>query len=227
MISLALLVALAIATLLSGCSTILGEGGAGGGSTITGSGTPATETRSVSGFHEVDFSGVGELDIQQTGTESLRIQADANVLPLLTSSVANGRLTLGSQSGVTFQTESSIRYILTVQTLDTLVVSGAGTTQGSDLDTPNLQVTMSGVGSVTLQGHADALTLGVSGTGSFDGSALASRTAKVTVGGTGNAVIQVSDTLDATVSGVGSIEYIGDPKVTSHVSGVGTIRKRG
>jgi hypothetical protein len=98
---------------------------------------------------------------------------------------------------------------------------------GSDIDTPALHVTMNGVGSVTLQGHATALMLSVSGTGSFDGSELASQTATVTVGGTGDAVVQVSDTLDATVSGVGSIEYIGDPKVTAHVSGVGTIRKRG
>lgn len=226
-----LLLALGVATGVSGCSMTLGSGTAGNGgageTTILGSGTPTTQTRQVSDFHEVDFSGVGELDIQETGSESLSILADSNVLPLLTSTASNGRLTLATQPGVTFQTDSPIRYTLTVKTLDTLVASGAGTTMGTSIEAASLHVSVSGVGSVTLQGHAATLTLSLSGAGSFDGSALASQTATVTVGGTGDAVVQVSDTLDATVSGVGSIEYIGNPKVTAHVSGVGTIHKRG
>jgi len=36
----------------------------------------------------------------------------------------------------------------------------------------------------------------------------------------------VSDALDATVGGVGSVEYIGDPRVTEHVSGLGSVRRR-
>jgi len=209
---------------LAGCSATIN--GDGGGTTVTGSGTPTAGTRQVSGFHEVDFSGVGELSIRQTGTESLRIEADANVLPLLTSTVADGRLTLGVQPGTSFQTSEGIRFILTVKSLDALTLSGAGSATGSDLATSALRVTMSGTGSVTLQGRADSLNLSLSGTGAFDGSQLADKTAKVVVGGTGRAVVNASDALDATVSGVGSVEYLGDPKVTSHITGVGTIRRR-
>ena len=44
-----------------------------------GSGTQKTETRSVSGFTRVTLSGIGTLNIQQTGTESLTITTDDNI----------------------------------------------------------------------------------------------------------------------------------------------------
>jgi hypothetical protein len=180
----------------------------------------------VNNFHAVVFEGVGELSIQQTGAESLRIEADSNVLPLLTSSVSNGTLTLGIQPNTSFQTNESIHYILTVKSLDSFEQAGAGSTTATSIASTSLSIKMSGTGEVTMHGTVNTLKLDLSGTGTFDGSELASKTATVVVSGTGHAVVNVSDALDATVSGVGSIEYIGDPKVTSHVTGVGTIRKR-
>jgi hypothetical protein len=38
--------------------------------------------------------------------------------------------------------------------------------------------------------------------------------------------VNVERTLDATISGAGSVEYLGDPQVTERVSGVGHVRKR-
>jgi hypothetical protein len=52
------------------------------GCTITrGSGQLSSESRQVSGFTKVELSGSGELKIEQTGTESLTISAEDNVLP--------------------------------------------------------------------------------------------------------------------------------------------------
>jgi hypothetical protein len=210
---------------LTACAATTGVGG-GDETTITGSGTPAAGTRQVSDFHAIVFSSVGELSIQQTGVESLRIEADADVLPLLTSTVSNGTLTLGTQPNTTFQTSDPIHYTLTVKSLDTFDESGAGAVTATGIAANSLSVQMSGTGAVTMAGNVSTLKLNLTGTGTFDGSELASKTATVVVGGTGHAVVNVSDALDATVSGVGVIEYLGDPKVTSHVTGVGTIRKR-
>jgi hypothetical protein len=38
--------------------------------------------------------------------------------------------------------------------------------------------------------------------------------------------VKVSDTLDARVSGAGTVFYIGNPQVTKEVSGVGTVKQR-
>src|SRR5262245_44045700 len=52
---------------------------------VDGSGTPKTETRAVKDFTAISFSGVGKVIIEQTGTESLSVTADDNILPLLES----------------------------------------------------------------------------------------------------------------------------------------------
>ena len=40
------------------------------------------------------------------------------------------------------------------------------------------------------------------------------------------AVVKVSRELNADISGIGSVEYIGSPQVTQEVSGVGSIKQR-
>ncbi len=64
---------------------------------------------------------------------------------------------------------------------------------------------------MTLSGTVDSQVVTLSGTGNYDGEDLQSASAEVDVDGAGGAVVAVSDRLDATVGGVGSIEYIGDP----------------
>jgi hypothetical protein len=44
--------------------------------------------------------------------------------------------------------------------------------------------------------------------------------------GAGSAVVNVSEVLEAKISGAGSVEYIGDPTVHQEVSGVGRVSKR-
>jgi hypothetical protein len=61
---------------------------------VQGSGNVVSETRTVSGFNSVELSGDGKLEIEQTGTESLTVTADDNILKLLKSEVSAGRLVL-------------------------------------------------------------------------------------------------------------------------------------
>ena len=76
---------------------------------------------------------------------------------------------------------------------------------------------------MTLAGTVDSQAVTISGTGDYNGEDLQSATAEVTIDAAGDAVLRVSDRLDATVSGVGSVEYIGDPHVTKDISGVGSV----
>jgi hypothetical protein len=64
-----------LVVLVGGCGSA-GTSGSGSGSGSS-SGDVKTESRDVQGFDSVEFSGAGTLTIEQTGTESLEIQADA------------------------------------------------------------------------------------------------------------------------------------------------------
>ena len=234
-----LLTGVVAVAVLTGCATGTTASGSGGPASTaprpTGAVAPApavpesggvTESREVSGFTGVELTSIGDLRIEQTGTESLTIEADADVLPQLTSNVSDGILELGVAPGTTIATSRRIVYRLTVATLDSIAVSGAGDATASNLRADRLAVEISGAGEMTLAGTVDSQTVTISGTGDYNGEDLPSASAKVTIDAAGNAVLRVSDRLDATVSGVGSVEYIGDPKVTKDISGVGSVEQR-
>lgn len=86
-------------------------------SVTTGSGHVTTEMRQVSGFTRVELSGTGELTVEKTGTESLMISAEDNLLPLLTSEVSGDTLILGAKSNTTIYATKPITYSLTVTDL--------------------------------------------------------------------------------------------------------------
>lgn len=214
---------------------------------VVGSGEVVSEQRDVDNFTEVLLSGVGHLSITQTGNESLTIEAENNILPLLTSEVHGGRLVLGSEPGAHFTPKRPIRYTLTVKDLSVIRISGAGNAEVPALGTPSLrlelsgagnmsvtglaaeslEVSLSGAGSATCAGEVRSQEVRISGAGSYHAEDLASVTARAVISGTGSAHLRVSEELDARVSGVGNIDYSGNPTVRKSVSGIGRISQRG
>jgi hypothetical protein len=65
----------------------------------------------ATGFTKVELSGTGELRIEKTGTESLTISAEDNILPRLTSKVSGDTLILGTKP-TTIVTTKPITYSL-------------------------------------------------------------------------------------------------------------------
>lgn len=211
---------------------------------VRGSGDLITESRDVAGFDEIILEGSGTVLVSVTGEESLDIEAEDNLMPLLTSEVEDGRLILGSREAIS--PTRGIRYMVTVASLsglsiqgsgeidvfgveaDTLevVISGSGEMVLTDMTVGDFLVRISGSGDLIAAGSAADLNITVSGSGAYAGEDLLSGTATVVVSGSGNVVVNASDRLDAAVSGSGDIEYLGDPIVDSTISGSGDVRRR-
>ena len=194
---------------------------------INGSGKVTTETRPVAGISTVTLSGIGQVIIEQTGTDSLTITTDDNLLPHIKSEMRGNRLELGLKDSLTnLRPTNDIIFRVTVKQLDELEISGSGKAEATKLNPERLTVDISGSGAVSVQGTTGDLNLDISGSGAFDGELLRSKRANVDISGSGGAVLAASDTLTASVSGSGAIEYLGDPKVTQDVSGSGSVRRR-
>jgi hypothetical protein len=67
----------------------------------------------------------------------------------------------------------------------------------------------------------------LSGVGSYEAGDLESQTAKVSVSGAGSATVWAKNTLDASLTSVGSIKYYGTPSVTSHIDNLGKLSSLG
>ena len=189
-----------------------------------GSGDLITEARNVNGFNEIVLMTSGDVVVEVTGTESLEIEADDNVMSLLTSEVVNGRLELGSSGS--FSTTRGITYTITASDLVGVTISGSGNIDVSGISTDSFQATVTGSGNIEPSGISTNLDVTIGGSGNFNGDDLESAIGDVTVSGSGGAVVNVTEDLGVRISGSGDVRYIGDPKLDQDISGSGSVSQR-
>ena len=220
----------------------------GGFTGVRGSGNVVEEIRDVSDFTGVALAGSGELTIEVGETESLRIEAEDNLMEYLKAEVHNGVLEIGVENNVNLNPSRPMRFYLTVRELDRIVLSGSGDIRAPDLEARRFSVTISGSGDVELEKlDADTLDVTISGSGSLDvadgqvtgqnvtisGSGthtardLESERAKVIIVGSGAATIRVNDHLRAIITGSGDVRYLGNPAIDSSVTGSGDVKRIG
>jgi hypothetical protein len=92
------------------------------------------------------------------------------------------------------------------------------------LSAESLDLQHAGTGTVRISGQVSEQKIILSGVGSYLAPDLASQRARVHIRGTGIARIQVHQALEATLHGVGVLEYSGNPTVSKRISGVSQIR---
>ena len=195
---------------------------------IRGSGQTITRSREVSGFDEVVLTGFGDVIVEVTGTESLTIEAEDNILPLLTSEVISGRLELGARQSAEQRLSPTrdVVFRITAAELVGTSVLGSGNVTVSGVEALSFSVSIAGSGNVAPEGTCASLGVDISGSGAFDGENLVARAGTVSVSGSGNAVVNVTDELGVMVSGSGLVEYLGSPALQESVTGSGVVRPR-
>jgi hypothetical protein len=211
--------------LLAACSIQLGGSGQNA-DPIVGSGKPATESRQVSDFSSISVTGNGMLYVELGETPSLTITADDNILPRLTSRVKNGKLIITPEDKTPLQSKVNIEFRVTLQELTGLEAFGNIGINASGVDADNLTVHLNGNSNATLYGQAARQDVTVNGNSFYYGQDLSGQEAEIKLDGNSLGVVNVSDTLDADVSGNSVLEFMGTPKVTRKTDGNGEIRPR-
>jgi len=215
-----------------------------------GSGNVTTETRPVSSFEAIRLDGAGRMVITQGSTPSLEIQAEDNLISMLTSEIQEDTLVLGYQERLWRRTiipTRPIQYNLTVTDLaqltlngagdieiqslqtDTLVIeiNGAGNIVIEDLSAENLTVNLAGTGSIKATGAVSTQVINLDGAGNYQGSDLQTQSTSIKISGLGNGTVWAAETLQVTIAGGGSVSYYGSPQVTQEITGLGEVRNLG
>ncbi|HKY54827.1 MAG TPA: DUF2807 domain-containing protein, partial [Anaerolineales bacterium] len=184
----------------------------GGG--VSGSGNIESQTREVQGFLGVSINYPAEVLIQQGKVESVKLEADDNLLPQLVTDVDNGILLIDNKEDRWSQRVNPterVKITITVKDLNQIEFSSAGNVSVEDLKTDELSLHLNGVGEMTLNdldvrqlearlsgaGNIDAngttqeLDIRISGVGGFDAPKLESQVATVRISGAGSATVFV------------------------------------
>lgn len=192
---------------------------------VRGNGNVETEVRDVADFTEVELAGEFVVSIEAGKDYFVEIKADDNLLGYISTKVHGNRLVVDTKKNLNPRDE--IRVKIQTPHLESIIASGACDIYARDIDEERFDFDMSGACSVELAGVADRVQMEVSGAGSIDARDLRARDVRVYLSGAASADVYATESLDASVSGVGSVNFYGDPSdVNMDVSGVGSINRK-
>ena len=159
--------------------------------TVRGSGTVVEETRTVSNVSGVELTMQGTLYITIGDSESLRIEAEDNLIEYIQTDVNMGSLVIRSRQGTDLQNTRPIKYYLTVTMLSSLVISSSGDIETENLQSDSLSVTISSSGNVSISGlDCTSLHVKISSSGNVSVSELMADSISVDISSSGNLDIQ-------------------------------------
>lgn len=199
---------------------------------VAGSGRSATESRSLAEFQALALSGSMDLVLRQGAVQSVQVQADDNLLPLLETvveSTGNGAtLLVRWKKGQSLHTRSKVLVTVVVPKLSAVAASGSGDIRVEAFNTPALKLSLSGSGDARLQGlTTEELGLSISGSSDVVASGSATRL-KISIAGSGDVRMAdlKSDEVTVNIAGSGDVSYTGNAAVKSRVAGSGSVNKR-
>jgi Putative auto-transporter adhesin, head GIN domain len=191
----------------------------------SGSGTMRLEKRDVPAFTAVDISGAYEVEIVAQKEQSLEIEGDDNLLPLIKTEVKNGVLVINNDKS--FSTDHKLRVRISVSSLDGVETSGASDITASNVKSEDFKIEASGAGNLEISGETKTLDVDISGAGRIDAKDLRAQKVTVNSSGAADADVYASEELSIDVSGAGNVNYYGNPKIVNEDrAGAGTISKK-
>ncbi len=205
--------------------------------TVQGSGTAATETRTVPEFQGIALSGGMDVVVRQGAAQSVQVQADDNLLPLLETVVESGskgatlqlrwKRTEGSWLGGwnNVQTRTKVVINIVVPKLTALSTAGSGDIRLEAFTTPALQVSISGSGDTRLEGlSTDELGVRISGSGDVTGQGTAGKVS-VSIAGSGDVRLTElrADEVAVSIAGSGDAAVNAQKTLSVSIAGSGDV----
>ncbi len=183
---------------------------------VDGSGNLETQTIDVSNFDSVTLAGFGNVFIQQGEVQSLSVQTDDNILPLLDIRVTGRELILAVKPNLNINPSQSITYNLTVKDLKAVSLKGSGNFYVDPVKSNSISISLFGSGDITFKGlSSDTLSMDLSGSGNITIDGISVKTLDTSVKGSGD--VKLTGKADTQkVSIIGSGNYLaGNLETTS------------
>jgi len=209
---------------------------------IEGNYNLVTTTRSVGSFTGVESCGDLQVKIVSDSTWFVEIEGEENLIPYIETDVNNGILRIETQHRRNLDPNYPIIIYVHTPTLASVELSGSGSISSDTLNTPNLDIRLSGSGNInlpvvatdvdaTISGSGDIFLSGssvsadfeISGSGDIHAYTFPVSECMADISGSGSMYVNVSDLLDVVISGSGNVHYQGNPIVSVSIIGSGQV----
>jgi hypothetical protein len=200
---------------------------------IEGSGNVITKEFTVKSFDELNASGVFNLKLSQGDKESLRIEADDNLMDLFIVENEGSTLKIRMKKNSNFNSEKSLKVYVTFKTLKSMDLGMVGGTSSEErlkfadlklknqsVGSVNLNMTVQtlnmenqSVGSVKLEGSADNAIVKNSSVGSINAGDFVVQKMEIDNTGIGSATVNAEKELKYSDSFLGKVSNKGNATV--------------
>ena len=213
---------------------------------ITGNGNIVTQDRHLERFDGIKASGSIDVEVTDDANQSVKVEADDNILPYIVTDVEDGMLNVHLRSNNVFH-NIHVKVYVSSTSLSGLYVTGSGSITSKNtlkdnqqiecklsgsgnidamLDAPRVIASIGGSGIIKLQGRTKDFIASITGSGDLKSKSLLSENAEIKVTGSGSAHVFASVSLTANVTGIGDIYYSGNPPSPAiHKTGSGSVRE--
>lgn len=210
-----------------------------------GDGNVTTEEFEVEEFEKIVIGGNYDVKLYPSDYPKVVVEVDQNLIKYIQVDVLEGKeLSISSiyglnpSDGVVVEiyydklrniTSTGASKIVHEKPLESenlnIDVSGAGAID-LNLRVKNLNLNFAGAGLIKLIGYAERQKIQLSGAGALEAESLESDYCEVFISGFGSAKVNATKQLDANISGMGNVEYFGNPEtIHKNVSGIGKVKK--
>ena len=218
------------------------------GERVQGSGNIKKQSRELAHFTGVGLSLPASVELRIGSTESITIETDDNLLPLIETVIENGTLKVRpTKKNMNLQTRT-MKIVIQAKEIDRIALGGSGSIESDALRGGKMEFVLGGSGSIALKGieatavmvkvggsgnfrsgagAADKVSVSIGGSGDVDVGQVKAREASVSVAGSGEATVWASESLSMSVAGSGDVNYYGDPKLSKSVAGSGSAKRLG
>ena len=215
---------------------------------VQGNGNIKKQARELGHFTGVSLALPAQMELRMGNTESISIETDDNLLPLIETVIEDGTLKIRPNKRNLNLNSKTMKIVLQAKDVSRVALGGSGSIDADALKGGKLQFDLGGSGSISVKGvESDSMSVNVGGSGklktgggwtkqlsvSIGGSGdvdvgqVKAKDGSVSVAGSGEATVAVSDALSVTIAGSGDVNYYGDPKVSKSVVGSGGVKRAG
>lgn len=213
---------------------------------VKGNGDVATEERDVRSFDGIKVCCSLTVEVAQGNNQSVRVEAESNLLPYIKTEVMGGRLEIGFKDKVNIKSNEKIKVYVTVAELDYIGASSSSKVlsktafSGDELELDassaafigfefsgdRVRADASSGSKIELSGRGTRIRAGASSGAKVRAGDFAAARANANASSGGGITVNVSEELDANASSGGGVRYQGSPRsVDANKSSGGTVRK--
>jgi hypothetical protein len=191
---------------------------------VQGSGKREVQKREVQPFTSITTEGVFNIQVVCQKPQSLAVEADDNILPLVSTEVTNNVLRIKNVKG--YSATEPVAITIAIPSIDGLSVSGAGKIDITGLKNEKFEIDSNGAPQIKVSGITKVIDINTNGAAKIDTHNLHASKGVVDSKGVSKIDVDVTEQLDVTISGPSTVTYEGDPTINKTIHGPGKLERR-